>query len=77
MNYSFFQPINETHGFAVEKIGNGYQIIFVSQARNEDGSQKLVKEATSRSGGRLHKYTSPFLAGNVIKREILPLYKKG
>ena len=71
MSYLKFHPVNNTHGFAVEKMQKEFRVVFVRKEKDE-----LVKEATSYSNGRMRSYSSPFLAEYAIKTEILPLYPK-
>ena len=71
MSYVKFHPVSETHGFAVEKMQKSWNVVYV---RREN--EKLIKEGSSRSNGRLLSFSSPFLADFVIRTEILPLYKK-
>lgn len=68
-----FHPVSETHGYAVEKQGERYVVSYVQNV-SKDNKPVLLREAFSRSQGKLLAYDSPFVADHVIRKEILPLY---
>lgn len=75
MKYLFFHPINNTNGYAVEKMNRDFAVVFVER-RSKDGKDDLVKVGIAHSNGKMLVYSSPFIADHVIRTEILPLYKK-
>lgn len=70
-----FNPVNSEYGYAVEKTGDKYQVVYVKKIV-KDGKDALQVVARSSSGGRRLIYSSPFLADHAIRTKILPLYKK-
>lgn len=70
-----FHSVNDTHGYAVEKLGNSYVVSFVRKIILE-GKNAFLREAFSRNRGRDLSFSSPFVADYMIRSEILPLYKK-
>lgn len=71
-----YHPINDLQGYAVHRVGNEYRIAFVTRFVDFEGVVTFKMEGESYSKGRLHSYPSPFVADYVIRKEILPLYKK-
>lgn len=70
-----YHAINDLQGYAVRKIGSEYRISFMDRFLDVDGAPTYKLEGDSYSAGKLHSYASPFVADDVIRKQILPLYK--
>lgn len=77
MNVIKYHPVSKTQGYVVHKVESKYHVAFATQFQTADGTVQYKKEGDSKSLGRPLIYTSPFTADYVIRKEILPLYKKG
>lgn len=75
VNVLKFHPTSETHGYAIEKRGLKYHVLFVELHMIDATHRMFTKEGDSMSRGRPHIYDSIFMADYVVRNEILPLYK--
>lgn len=69
-----FYPTTDSHGYAIEKQGDEYAILFVEKKNLDNGQAIYFREAQAMSRGRDHIYATVFLADYVLRHDIMQLY---
>lgn len=70
-----FHEVNATQGYAVQRVKDRFEVVFVERTTiDRVETFHVIGKSTSR--GKLHSYPSVFIADYAIRNEILPLYKK-